>query len=301
MENNQHYEVLIIGGSYAGLSAAMALGRSLRNVLVIDSGQSCNRPSPQAHNLITQDGEHPDKIRWIAKKQVLNYPSIQFYDGLATAGKKVAAGYEIETQNGDRLVGKKLIFATGLKDLLPKIAGFAECWGKSIIHCPYCHGYEVKHAKTGILGNGEYGFEFSKKINHWTKDLTLFTNGASTLTEEQGEQLRAHQIEIVSTAISHFEQVDGQIQQVVFKDGSQRPVSALYASPEFEQHCAIPEQLGCELTEHGQLKVDEAKKTNLPGVYACGDNSSPRAISAAIFSGTMAGVGINHDLIDENF
>lgn len=296
-----NFEVIIIGGSYAGLSAAMTLGRSLRKALVIDNGKPCNRQTPHSHNFLTQDGITPKEISSIAREQVEKYATIQFHSGFATKGTKVKNGFEVATQSGGKFTAEKLIFATGIKDIMPDIRGIAECWGISVIHCPYCHGYEVKDEKTGILGNGDYGFQFSKKISNWTKDLVLFTNGKSTLTDEQAAKIKKHNIDIIESEIDSLEQVNGKIQNIVFKDGHKTAVKALYAKPDFVQHCNIPESLGCQLTEQGLIEVDELQKTTVPGLFACGDNSSLRSLATAVYTGSIAAVAANHELIDESF
>ncbi len=152
------FDVLIVGGSYAGLSAAMALGRSLRQVLVMDSGQPCNRFTPHAHNFITHDGKAPADIAQQARQDVARYNTVHFHEGLAVEGRKTASGFEVKTQAGELFFGKKLLFATGIKDHLPDIEGFEACWGISMIHCPYCHGYEFRGQKTGIWANGPRAF-----------------------------------------------------------------------------------------------------------------------------------------------
>lgn len=302
MKESPEFEVIIIGGSYAGLSAAMALGRSLRKVLIIDSGKPCNRQTPHSHNFLTQDGQTPLSISSQARKQVEAYPSIQFFEGLATDGRKTEQGFEISTHSKQRFSAKKLIFATGVRDLMPAIDGFASCWGISVIHCPYCHGYEVRGQKTGILGNGEYGWEFSKMIHHWTKDLTLYTNGPSGLSTEQKEALHKHNIPIIEKEIDRLHHNQGRVESIVFKDGSQSPLSALYARAAFEQHCDIPQKLGCELDENGYIKVGYMPTTSVPGVYACGDNTTQmRAVSNAVAQGTFAGAALNKELIEEEF
>lgn len=302
MTSNKKFDAIIIGGSYAGLSAAMALGRALRQVLIIDSGKPCNAQTPHSHNFITQDGKTPREISTVARQQVEKYDTVQFYNDTAAGGAKTDNGFEIETQSGYTFTAKKLIFATGVKDIMPDIKGFAECWGISVIHCPYCHGYEVRNEKTGIFGNGEYGFEFSKLISNWTKDLTLFTNGKSTLTEEQAQKLKEHDIIIVETEIDRFEHDKGQIETIIFKDGSIASIKALYARVPFEQHCNIPKQLGCELTEQGYIKIDAFQKTTVHGIFACGDNSiQMRSVSNAVAMGTLSGTSANKEIINEEF
>ncbi|TDH18423.1 NAD(P)/FAD-dependent oxidoreductase [Segetibacter sp. 3557_3] len=302
MTTKKNFDVIIIGGSYSGLSAAMALGRALRNVLVIDDGKPCNRQTPHSHNFLTQDGKTPAEISTLAKEQVSHYDTIAFVTALATGGRKSADGFEVDTNGAGTFTAGKLIFATGVKDIMPEIPGFSACWGTSVIHCPYCHGYEVKHQQTGILGNGDYGFEFSKMIRNWTSDLTLFTNGESTLTEEQTAKLQKHNIRIVEHEVERFEHDNGHINSIVFRDGTSTSIKAIYARPAFTQSCDIPQQLGCELTEHGHLKTDMLQKTTVEGVFACGDNTTPfRTVATAVAAGVMAGAACNKEIIEDRF
>lgn len=302
MIEQTHFEVIIIGGSYSGLSAAMSLGRSLRQVLVIDSGLPCNKQTPYSHNFITQDGEIPAAISAKAKKQVEFYKTIQFYNGLVIGIEKTHNGFKITTKSAKVFTSKKVLFATGVKDLLPAIDGFANCWGISILHCPYCHGYEVKNEKTAIVANGDMGFEYAKMINNWTKDLKLCTNGKSALTPEQTQILNQHKIEIIENEIESFEHENGNIKNIVFKNGGKTAVKAIYHRPAFEQHCPLPEIMGCELNEQGLLKVDAFQKTTVPGIYASGDNHNPaRSVAMVVYTGSFAGAIINRELIEEDF
>ena len=301
MESNQ-YEVIIIGGSYAGLAAAMALGRSLRKVLVIDAGKPCNRDTPHSHNFLTQDGKTPAEIAAISRKQVEAYESISFFSDIAVNGKAIENGFEILTEKGNKFVGKKLIFATGIKDILPAIPGLESCWGKSVIHCPYCHGYEVRNQATGILANGDFGFEFGKMISNWTKDLTLFTNGKSTLTVEQASLLQRKNIKIIETELAEIKHQNGQLEKILLADGNTFTLKAMYAKPDFEQSTSIITSLGCGLKTNGYVEVDQMQKTTVPGIYACGDNTNMfRSVAFAVSSGTMAGAACNKELIEEEF
>ncbi|GGI22243.1 NAD(P)/FAD-dependent oxidoreductase [Pedobacter mendelii] len=302
MADKNNFEVIIIGGSYAGLSAGMALGRALRNTLIIDSGKPCNIQTPLSHNFLTQDGKTPKEISTLAKHQVQEYKTIKFFNGIAISGKKTEKGFEIETESGDIFKAKKLVFATGVKDIMPKINGFSECWGISVIHCPYCHGYEYSNDKTGILANGDIAFELGKLINNWTKDLTIFTNGKSTLTVEQTEKLTKHNIKISETEIEYFNHNNGHLESIVFKNGTTKNLKALYSRPFFEQNCTIPQQLNCEITEQHYIKIDPFQKTTIHGIYACGDSTSMmRTLSYAIAMGGMAGGMVNRELIEETF
>jgi thioredoxin reductase len=296
------FDVTIVGGSYAGLSAAMALGRSLRNVLLIDSGQPCNRQTPHSHNFLTHDGATPRDIAVRALQQVLAYDTVTRISGTARNAWNEEGYFLTELDSGERYASKKLLFATGVKDVLPDIAGLAACWGISVLHCPYCHGYEVRNEKIGLLGNGDAGFELAKLLSNWTNDLTLYTNGASSLSAEQQTKLAAHDIRVDERKISRLNHTGGYVNRIVFQDGTSEPLRALFARGTFEQHCTIPITLGCELTEQGYLKVDDFQRTTVPGVYAAGDNTTMlRSVAAAVAAGNKAGAVLNRELIEEEF
>ncbi len=296
------FDVIIIGGSYAGLSTAMTLGRSLRKTLVIDSGKPCNRQTPHSHNFLTHDGKTPKEISTLARQQVEQYKTVQVLDDTALTGKKTKNGFEITTQSGKTFQSKKLVFATGIKDELPGISGFAECWGISVIHCPYCHGYEFRNQKTGLWANGERAFHLSSLISNLTKDLTLLTNGKADFREEQINTLKKNNISIVETKITAIEHQHGHIENVVFSNGNKMNFDAVYAAVPFAQHGDIPVSLGCELTEQGYIKVDNLQKTTIPGVFACGDNTTPmRSVANAVASGNFVGMVLNKELAEEQF
>ncbi|HRH65804.1 MAG TPA: NAD(P)/FAD-dependent oxidoreductase [Bacteroidia bacterium] len=302
MKHNRSFDVIIIGGSYSGLAAGMALGRSLKEVLIIDNNNACNRPTPHSHNFLTQDGATPAAIANEAKQQVEKYNTVRFFNGLATKGSKSENGFDIQTASGESFSAKKIIFATGIKDVLPDIDGFTECWGKSALHCPYCHGYEVRNEKTGILGNGDSGFELSGLISNWTKDLTLFTNGKSTLTIGQTVKLKSRNIKITETEIEKLAHKNGYLQNIIFKDNTTTTIKALYSQNPFEQHCTIPKFLGCELTDEGYIRTDPFQRTTVQGIYACGDNTTRmRTVANAIAMGTTAGMMVNKEIVLEEF
>jgi len=302
MTDPKDFEVIIIGGSYAGLSAAMALGRSLRNVLIIDSGLPCNRQTPHSYNFLTQDGKTPEEISTLAKQQVEKYQTVKFYKGLAIRGTKTENGFEIATHANDKFTAKKLIFATGVKDSMPDIKGFADCWGISIIHCPYCHGYEYSKQNTGIFANGVNAFHIASLVNNLTDKITILTSGKADFNSERMDKLNKHNIKIIETKISEFENHKGKIQNVIFNDGTKVSFDVVYAAIPFLQHSDIPVSLGCELTEHGCIKIDNSQKTTIYGIYACGDNSNMmRSVANAVYSGNLTGAIVNGELTNEQF
>ena len=301
-DNSMSFDVIIVGGSYSGLAAAMAVGRALMKVLIIDDGKPCNRQTPYSHNFITQDGVPPAEISSIAKRQVEKYDTVQFFAGSAARGSRTDNGFQIEVATGEKFKARKLIFASGIKDIMPAIPGFNECWGISVLHCPYCHGYEVRNQKTGILANGEDAMELAAMIRNWTNDLTLYTNGTSALSGEQAGILEKHGIKTVENEIDRLEHQDGQLQHIVFSNGSKSPLIALYSRNRFEQQCQIPLSLDCEMTEDGYIRVDLFQETTIQGVYACGDNvTRMRTVANAVAMGTTAGMTATKKLIVENF
>jgi thioredoxin reductase len=299
---SKKFDVIIIGGSYSGLAAAMALGRALKQVLIINGGQPCNAQTPYSHNFLTQDGNTPTGITNLGKQQVEKYDNVKFINGVASKGNKTDKGFEIVLETGETFVGSKLIFATGIKDIMPPTEGFSECWGISAIHCPYCHGYEVRNTKTGILGNGDYAFELSKMISNWTSDLTIYTNGISTITPEQITKLKSHTINIIEKEIKEIEHIEGHIQNIVFTDGTKSLLNTMYSPRPFIQHCTIPKSLGCVMTEDGYIKVNSFQETTIEGIYASGDNTTRiRTVANAVAMGTAAGMAASKKLILEQF
>lgn len=302
MKQEKQYDIIIVGGSYAGLATAMGLGRALRKVLVIDSGNPCNQQTPHSHNFLTNDGRTPKEIAGIARQQVQQYKTVDFLSGFVTSGIKTETGFAIKTESGETFNAKKLVFATGIKDSIPDIPGFAECWGISVLHCPYCHGYEVHHQKTGILANGNDAVELATLISNWTNELTVYTNGKSTLSGEQVQKFQQHNIHINENEIEKLEHNKGFIKSIGFKDGSNAAIKAIYARPPFVQHSLVPQMLGCELTPEGYIKTDPAQRTTVPGIFACGDNTTRmRTVANAVAMGTTTAMMVNKELIEESF
>lgn len=300
--STENFDVIIVGGSYAGLSAAMTLGRSLRNTLIIDAGKPCNRQTPHSHNFITHDGETPGNIRDKAKAQVLAYKTVQFVNDTAISAVTNTGGFGVQTSSGKNYQSKKLLFATGILDIMPPIKGLAECWGISVLHCPYCHGYEVRHQKTGVIASGEGAVEYAKLLSNWTNALMIFTNGAPAFSDAHIAVLQKANANVYPQEIEAIEHVAGQVSTVHLKDGSRITVPVIYHRPSFQQHSTLPEALGCTLTSNGFIQVDGMQKTTVPGIFAAGDNSTGfRSVAEAVAGGNKAGAVINKELIDETF
>lgn len=294
------YDVIIIGGSYAGLSAAMSLGRARMKTLVIDSGKPCNATTPHSHNFLTQDGSTPDTIFTLGKEQVLQYPTVNFIEATAVSLGGEDNGFEVGLLSGEKMKARKVVFATGIKDQFPEIDGFADCWGISVIHCPFCHGYEYAHEKTGLLINSDEALHFGRFIQNWTKQLSIFTNGKPVIKPDDQQLLAKMGIPIIEKNIVKIEHRQGHISNLVFSDSSTSTLKALYARLPFTQHCPLPAKAGCRFNEQGYLVVDDFQQTTVEGIYAAGDNTSPmRSVAGAVAAGSKAGAMIVHALVPQ--
>lgn len=300
--NMKHaYDVVIVGGSNAGLSAALLLGRSLRQVLVIDAGKPCNRQTPHSHGFLTRDGETPAVISAIAREQVSHYPTVQFWADTVISAGQTPNGFTVTTAGGVSFSARKLLLATGVADIMPDLPGFAECWGRSVLHCPYCHGYEVHSQPLGVLANGETGYEMATLIQHWSSQLTLYTNGPSTLTDDQRQTLEQLHIPIVETPVAAIEHEDGMLTSLLFVDGERAYPTAIFSRVPFRHHTDIAAQLGCTMTENQLIQVADFGETNVPGVFAAGDVTTPfRQVALAVSNGSKAAAWMNRELIAED-
>lgn len=292
------FEVIIIGGSNAGMSAAMTLGRSLREVLVIDNGRPCNRQTPHSHNFLTRDGATPAFLSAVAKEQVLAYTTAVWLNETVSGLELVEDGVLVNTSDGLQFRAKKLLLATGVVDEMLPIPGFAECWGISVLHCPYCHGYEVRDEVLAVLSNGEMAMEFTQLIRQWSKKIQLLTNGDPMLTKQQLAQLEKACIPVKSSPVKEIFHNNGLLYQVQLDDGSLIPLKALFARVPFSQSPLV-QQLGLSLNDHGYITVNTFQQTALTNVFAAGDCTTPmRSVSTAVAQGTMAGAAINKFLLD---
>lgn len=302
MEETTAYDVIIIGGSYAGLSAAMTLARSLRTVLLIDSDTPCNRNSPHAHNLIGFDGEPPAQIAAKAREQVLKYHTVTFVTGRAKAVSGYDNEFEVSIDDGQSFLTKKIVLATGVTDIIPEIPGFSACWGKTVIHCPYCHAYEIRGKKIGVFAHGQAGFEMARLMRQWTNDIALLCNGNEPFTFEELRILKNKDIPVFPDTVAEIRHRDGQLTEAVFGNGHAEQFDAIYARAGVRQSTMIPIDMGCELDDHGFIVVDHSQRTTIKGVFAAGDNTmAMRSLARSIAAGNTAGMCVNHELLNEDF
>lgn len=293
------FDTIIIGGSIAGLSAALTLARSIKNVAVIDSQNPCNFNVLKSFNFSTNDGKDPSHIINSVKDEIAKYNSVQFFVDEVEIVKSIGNLFEIQTKFSGKFSAKSILIATGLRDVLPKIPGIEDCWGISVLSCPYCHGYEARNQKTAVYANGDAAHDLSILLTNWTQNLLVLTDGKSELSEFQTAELKIRNIEIIETEIDSLIHTDGNLSQINFTDGKSLKIPIMYASVPFEQKSNFAEQLGLELTESGHIYVDATFRTSMPNVYAAGDcTAQHRALSVASASGSVAGFTINQDFVD---
>ena len=301
MDIQTEYDVVIVGGSVAGLSAALVLGRSLRTVLVIDSGKPCNRQTPHSHSFMTRDGVPPSQLTAIAREQALAYPTVQYRNGRIDTLSKNDNGFSLLTDDNTTIKARRVLLATGLEDIMPPIDGFAECWAISVLHCPYCHGYEVRNQSLGVLVSGEHTVDYVGLIRHWSTKITFFTNGSGTITDEQRSLINRLDVPIIETPVSRLRHQNGLLSALELQDGNHIELTALFAPMPFRQHSDLAQQAGCALNPAGLINVNLFGQTNVAGLFAAGDNSSPmRQLAVASANGITAGAGINRELVTED-
>jgi thioredoxin reductase len=297
----EKFDVIIIGGGTAGLSAALTLGRSRKRTLVCGSGAPRNAPSHQAYNFFTRDGIDPIELLSIGREQLAPYNSVRFQPEAVIDACKKDNGFEVTLESGTQVGARRLLLATGVIDELPVIAGLQELWGISALHCPYCHGWEVQDQAIALYGSGQVGFDLCVLIKGWSNDLVLCTDGPADLTDEQRALLDRHNIPVREEKIDRFEGKDGHLHTIVFVDGSVLARTAMYLRAPQRQRSELPKLLGCAI-ENGFVKVDDLGQTSIPGVNAAGDMITPmQSLPFATFSGMGAGVVLNHGLLAEDF
>lgn len=291
------YDVIIVGGSYAGLSAGLQLARARRSVLVLDSGRRRNRFAETSHGFLGQDGRAPGAIADEARDQLLAYPTVQWLEDIAVEATRTDAGFVLRSAAGQQFNGKRLILASGVIDELPDIDGLSQRWGKSVFHCPYCHGYELNQGVIGVLATSPMSIHHALLLPDWGP-TTFFINGVFEPDMEQLMELQRRGVTLESRRVSH---VTGERADVVLSDGQTIAVAGLFAMPRTRMASPLAEQLGC-VFEDGPMgpfiQTDATQQTSICGVFACGDAAlAAGSVALAVGDGTRAGAGTHRSLI----
>ena len=269
------FDVVIVGGSSAGLSAALVLGRSLRNVVVIDDQKPCNRFSRASHGFFTRDGIPPAELMHIAQEQLGHYPSVTRKTATVLRIEKTEAGFEITSSDDARLQARRVLLATGLHDELPQLDGIEALWGKSVFHCPYCDGYEVRGQSIAVYGTDETSLHLVMMLRNWTDRLALCAADVWQIPDELREKLTQHDIKVIEQPVAALESTNTQLQAMRFVDGTLLACDALFIRPNTRHRTTFAFDLGCKVNEHNVVQVDLRGRTSVEGVYAAGDIASP--------------------------
>ncbi len=294
-------DAIVVGGSFAGLSAAMQLARARRRVLVIDAGRPRNRFATSSHGFFGQDGRSPEEIKETARTQLAAYPTVEFVDGEASRAEREKDGLAVTLASGKTRLASRLILAFGIVDDLPEVKGVRERWGRTVLHCPYCHGYEVAGQRFGVLATSEMSIHQALMLLHWGSDITVFTNDTLMLTDDQRAALRAGGIRIeerpIETLLGEAPALDG----VKLRDGHRIALDALFTGSRTRMASPLAEQLGCAFDDgpFGPIiRTDAFKETTVPGVYAAGDAArAPHNATWASADGVTAGIAAHRALV----
>jgi thioredoxin reductase (NADPH) len=297
------HDVVIVGGGAAGLSAAVTLGRSLRSVVVLDAGEPRNAPAAGVHNVLGREGLSPGSLLALGRNEAEAY-GVEVRSGRAVAARRSDGGFEVDLAGGGSVRGRRLLLATGLVDELPDLPGLAEHWGTRVLHCPYCHGWEVRGRRIGILGAGERSVHQALLFRQLSPFVTLFQNDVTDPDAAGWEQLAALGIRVVAGRVARLRGAGGSLDAVELEDGHAFRVDALAVAPRFVARDGLYRQLGGTPEENPAgrfVAADALGRTGIAGVFAAGNTSDMSAgVAAAAASGVVTAGGINADLIAED-
>jgi thioredoxin reductase len=293
------HDAIIVGGGFAGLAAATYLARARRSVRVLDTGKPRNRFADASHGFLGHDGSDPRHILATARKQLLAYPSVDLIEAEASFAQADGEGFSVLLGTGEQIEARKLILAFGLRDELPNLPGLEERWGKTVLHCPYCHGIEFSDEELGVLYRTSMSVHFAKLITEWGP-TTLYLNGAE-LAEGEAAALAERGVKVEPAPVARLVGERSGLSAVELVDGRQSPLAALYVAPRSCLASPLAEQLGAEI-EEGPLgptiRTDGDKMTSVPGLYAAGDIArAPHSVSWAVADGVTAGTSAHRALV----
>jgi thioredoxin reductase len=295
----QTYDVVVVGGGAAGLNAALVLGRARRRVAVVDAGAPRNAPAAQLHGFLSRDGTPPAGLLAAGRAEVAGY-GVELLEGrvehIDPGGQP---GFLVHLAAGPVLAARRVLVATGLRDELPELPGVPERWGKDLLHCPYCHGYEVRDQPLGVLGTGPRSVDQALLVRQWSADVVFFPHTLELAGEER-ERLTARGVGVVDGVVSRVVVDGGGLRAVELAGGQVVPRSAVFVVPRMVPHDGLLTDLGCTKDEDGWVITDASGRTSVPGLWAAGNVADPRAqVVTAAGMGSAAAIAINHDLVDE--
>jgi thioredoxin reductase (NADPH) len=300
--NATKYDVVVVGGGAAGLTASVYLARSRRQVVVIDAGEPRNAPSAHLHGFLSQDGTPPGDLLAAGRKEVAGYGGELIEGRVEGLDKHSEGGFTVRLAGGAALATRAVLVATGLRDILPDIPGLRERWGIDVLHCPYCHGYEVRDQPIGVIGGANRPFTLHQAslVRQWSADVVFFPNGI-TLTDEEREQLTARGIRVVEGEVARLSTEGDRLHGVTLAGGQTVERSAVFIGPRFVPLDELLTGAGSAVGENGWVTVDPTGRTSVPGLWGAGNvvDESAQAVKAA-GSGAVTAIAINHYLLADD-
>lgn len=293
----QEFDAVIIGAGPAGLNAALVLGGARRRVLLLDGGPPRNAKASAAHGVFTRDGTPPVRLKTIGLEDLAPYP-VTVRSGVAREARALPNGFAVR-HDGGWVHARRLLLATGVRDVLPNVPGLRERWGRTVHHCPYCDGWPNREAALAVLGSGQEGHHLALSVRAWSRHVALLTDGPDELTDEQREDLARLGIPLYTDPILRFGGVE--TVDVRFRRGGRLTLHAVFLNPTQQQNSSLPASLGCELNAKSRVVVNEHGMTSVRGVWAAGDmTGAPQYVMSAAASGMIAAVSLNTTLIHED-
>jgi thioredoxin reductase len=297
------YEVVVIGGGPAGLSAALMLGRARRDTLLLDGDRPRNASSPAVHNLFLHDGIDPAEVRRIGRAQLDPYPTVDLRESLAIdVWPLPGKGFSVELDDGSVQETRRVILASGLTDNLPQIGGVQQLWGRSVFHCPYCHGFEISGKAVAVIGSEPDRIQLAVHLRRFTADVVLCSNGGEL--GRAGGLLTAAGVPVRPEPITLLEATGDQLERILFDSGDALARDAVFVRTVTSQHSQLPARLGCDTLADGTLEINEFGQTSVPGIYAAGDLARRPAVpvplaqvTLAAAAGTIAAGAIDQELL----
>jgi thioredoxin reductase len=294
------YDVVIVGGGPAGLSAAVILGRCRRRVLVCDAGQPRNAASEHLHGYLTRDGISPRDFIRLGRQEIARYETVEVRDVVVTDVRCVSSRFRTFLSTGETVTSRKLLLATGVVDYVPEIEGVRDFYGKSVFHCPYCDAWELRDQPIAVYGRGARGAGLSLELTGWSRDLVLLTDGPDGLDQDDRDRLARNGIALRRERVVRLEGRDGILTRVRLANGESLPRRAIFFTQGQEQRSDLAVSLGCEFNEKGTVSTGKYETTHLPGLYVAGDASrAVQWVVVAAAEGAEAAFSINQALIKE--
>jgi thioredoxin reductase len=293
------YDVIIVGGGPAGLSAALILGRARRHVLVCDDGRYRNDSSQSIHGFLTREGIHPAELRRIGRQQLERY-EVEYRTVRVVDARPRKSGFTLKLDSGDTVNCRKLLLATGVVDHIPSVAGFERFYGCGVFHCPYCDGWEVRDEPLAVYGSGKNGAGLAVSLQSWSADVVLCTDGPSNLRPPDVARLAARNIAVRTEKIDHLEGSEKCLEEIVFAGGARLARRAIFLSTGQSQRCDLAHSLGCNFTRKGAVQTGKLETTNIHGLYVAGDASKDVQFAiVAAAEGAKAAIAIHTALQKE--